>query len=166
MTTTEGGVSLDCCVSPNQEVFQNWNSKTCGPTGWMDFSRADWGLLNTGWTSGTHKQCPGASLGLQHRQITKAVAQASELLWVSWKESGWPVTAASHGLKCQGFWKSGLWCISKAACEASGLMGVIKDVCCVQHWINEGVQGQLCNLCFNPTLWKLISNQSNTKTTC
>lgn len=132
----------------------------------MDFSRADWGLLNTGWTSGTHKQCPGASLGLQHRRITRAVAQASELLWVSWKESSWPVTAASHGLKCQGFWKSGLWCISKAACEASGLMGVIKDVCCVQHWINEGVQGQLCNLWFNPTLWKLISNQSNTKNTC
>jgi len=28
MMNTEGGVILDCHVSPNQDVFQGWNSKT------------------------------------------------------------------------------------------------------------------------------------------
>lgn len=54
MTIAEGGVFLDCCVSPNQEVFQGWNSKTCGTVGQMDFPRADWGLLNTGLTPDAH----------------------------------------------------------------------------------------------------------------
>lgn len=39
MTITEGSVILDCCFSPNQKIFQGWNSKSI--VGQIYFSRVD-----------------------------------------------------------------------------------------------------------------------------